>query len=104
MRILSARQRERKRERERERERVHGREREREHDRERERERESARQRERVFFIDCLLVPIHFIVEMIRWTGLAPREFEFHFPGNLTSTFLRNGPRLPLPTNHASFY
>jgi len=31
---------------------------------------------EREFFIDNLLVRIHFIVEMIRWTGLAPWEFE----------------------------
>ena len=35
-----------------------------------------------------LLVRIHFIIVMIRWTGLAPREFEFPFPGSLTSTFL----------------
>ena len=26
---------------------------------------------------------------MIRWTGLAPWEFEFLLPGSLTSTFLR---------------
>ena len=26
---------------------------------------------------------------MIRWTGLAPWEIEFPFPGSLTSTFLR---------------
>ena len=25
---------------------------------------------------------------MIRWTGLAPWEFEFPFPGSLTSTFI----------------
>ena len=25
---------------------------------------------------------------MIRWIGLAPWEFEFPFPGSLTSTFL----------------
>ena len=25
---------------------------------------------------------------MIRWTGLAPWEFEFPFPGSLTTTFL----------------
>ena len=31
---------------------------------------------EREFFIDNLLVRIHFIVEMIWWTGLAPWEFE----------------------------
>ena len=36
-----------------------------------------------------LLVRIHFIIVMIRWTGLAPWEFEFPFPGNLTSTFLQ---------------
>ena len=29
---------------------------------------------ERQFFIDNLLVRIHFIVVMIRWTGLAPWE------------------------------
>ena len=28
------------------------------------------------------------ITVMIRWTGLAPWEFEFLFPGSLTSTFL----------------
>ena len=28
-------------------------------------------------FIDNLLVRIHFIIVMIRWTGLAPWEFEF---------------------------
>ena len=41
------------------------------------------------FFIDNLLVRIHFIIVRIRWTGLAPREFEFSFPGSLTSTFPR---------------
>ena len=30
---------------------------------------------------DCIIV-------MIRWTGLAPREFEFPYLGRLTSTFL----------------
>ena len=43
---------------------------------------------EREFFIDNLLVQIHFIIVMIRWTGLAPWEFELPFPGSLTSTFL----------------
>ena len=38
---------------------------------------------EREFFIDSLLVRIHFIIVMIRWTGLAPWEFEFPFPGSL---------------------
>ena len=42
---------------------------------------------ERDFFIDNLLVRIHFIIVMIRWTGLAPWKFEFPFPGSLTSTF-----------------
>jgi len=42
----------------------------------------------REFFIDNLLVRIHFIIVMIKWTGLAPWEFEFPFPGSLTSTFL----------------
>ena len=30
---------------------------------------------EREFFIDNLLVRIHFIIVMIEWTGLAPWEF-----------------------------
>ena len=44
----------------------------------------------RQFFLDPnkVLVRFHFIIEMIRWTGLAPWEFEFPFPGSLTSTFL----------------
>jgi len=36
------------------------------------------------FFIDNPLVRIHFIIEMIWWTGLAPWEFEFPFPGKST--------------------
>ena len=43
---------------------------------------------EREFFIGNLQVQIHFIIEMIWWTGLAPWELEFPFPGSLTSTFL----------------
>ena len=43
---------------------------------------------EREFFISHLLVQIPFIIVMIRRTGLAPWEFEFPFPGSLTSTFL----------------
>jgi len=43
---------------------------------------------ERDLFIDNLLVRIHVIIVMIRWTGLAPWEIEFPFPGSLTSTFL----------------
>jgi len=39
----------------------------------------------REFFIDNLLVRNHFIIEMIRWTGLAPWEFEFpHLPRHCT--------------------
>jgi len=44
---------------------------------------------ERESFIEKLLVRIRFIIVMIRWTGLAPWEFKFPFPGSLTSTFLR---------------
>ena len=44
--------------------------------------------RKREFFIDNLLVRVHFIIVMIRWTGLAPWEFELPFPGGLISTFL----------------
>jgi len=43
---------------------------------------------EREFFIDNLLVRIHLIIVLIRWTGLAPREFEFLFSGSLMSTLL----------------
>jgi len=54
---------------------------------------------EREFFIDNLLVRIHFIIVMIWWTGLAPWKFEFPFPGSLTSTFLRPlDAKLALPT------
>ena len=42
----------------------------------------------RDLFIDNLLVQIHYDIVMIRWTGLAPWEFEFPFPGSLTSSFL----------------
>ena len=31
---------------------------------------------EREFFIENLLVRIHYIIVMLKWTGLAPREFE----------------------------
>ena len=43
---------------------------------------------EREFFIDNLLVRIHFIIVMIRWTSLALWVFESPFSGSLTSTFL----------------
>ena len=44
--------------------------------------------KERESFVHNLLVRIHFIIKMVRWTGLAPWEFEFPFPGSLVSTFL----------------
>ena len=43
---------------------------------------------ERDFLIDNLLARNRFIMVMIRWTGLAPWESEFPFPGSLASTFL----------------
>ena len=49
---------------------------------------------EREFFIYNVLVRIHFIIVMIRSTGLAPWEFKFPFPGNLISTFLGKGGRV----------
>jgi len=52
------------------------------------REQTRAALREREFFIDNLLVRIHFIIEIIWWTGLAPWEFELSFSGSLISTFL----------------
>ena len=39
------------------------------------------------FFVDNLMVRIHYIIVMMRWTGLAPWEFEFPFLGSLTSDF-----------------
>ena len=45
---------------------------------------ETIRPREREFFIDNLLVRIHLIIVMIRWTGLASSEFEFPLPCSLT--------------------
>jgi len=51
---------------------------------------------EREFFIDNLLFRIHFNIVMIRWTGLAPWEFGFLFPGSLTSTFLNHATCTPL--------
>ena len=35
-----------------------------------------------------VLVRIHIIIVMIRWTDLAPWDFDFSFPGSLTSTVL----------------
>ena len=57
-------------------------------------------QRQREFFTDNQMVRIHVIIVMIRWTGLAPREFEFPFSGSLTSTFLvETQVYIPLPAN-----
>jgi len=50
------------------------------------------RLRARAFFIDNLLVRNHFIIVMRRWPGVAPWEFEFPFPGSLTSTFPAHQP------------
>ena len=49
---------------------------------------------EREFFIDNLLVRIHFIIVMILWTGLVPWEFEFPFQGSIISTLLRRRKQL----------
>ena len=43
---------------------------------------------EREFFIDNLLVRIHFVIEMIMWTSLAPWEFALPFLGSLIFTLL----------------
>ena len=46
--------------------------------------------------LPLLLVRIHFIIETIRWTGLAPWEFEFPFLGSLTSS-VKMSKRVPMP-------
>ena len=56
----------------------------------------------RDFFIDNLLVRIHFIIVMIRWTGLAPWELEFPLPGSLTSSFLYESQMQPSPRESCS--
>jgi len=50
--------------------------------------RSSTADAERDFLIDNLLVRIRFIIALNRWTGLAPWEFAFTFPGGLASTLL----------------
>jgi len=57
-------------------------------------------EREREFCIDNLLVRIHYIIEMIKWTGLAPCEFEFPFPGSLISTFQGSQEKLSSLSSH----
>jgi len=47
-----------------------------------------AKPSEREIFIDNLLVRVHIIIVMSRWTGLAPWEFEIPFSGSLTPIFL----------------
>ena len=53
---------------------------------------------EREFFLDNLLVRNHLIIVMIRWTGLAPWEFEFPLLVSLTFTFLGSRETLATPT------
>ena len=53
---------------------------------------------EREFFIVNLLVRNHIIIVLIRWTGLAPWEFEFPSPGSFISTFLAYVVNRYLPT------
>ena len=56
--------------------------------------------RKRWFFMNNLLVRIHVIIVIIWWTGLAPWEFKFPFPGSLTHTLLHtslNGHACPNP-------
>ena len=48
----------------------------------------SSHDREREFFMENPLVRIHFIIAMLWWTGLAPWDFAFTFPGSLASTLL----------------
>ena len=47
---------------------------------------------QREFVVGNLLVRNHFMILMIRWTGLAPREFGLCFPGSLTSISLQYTP------------
>jgi hypothetical protein len=52
---------------------------------------------ERDFFIDNLLVRIHFIIVMIWWNGLASWEFEFLFSDSLIFTYLKSHQLSQLP-------
>ena len=59
--------------------------------------------RERDFSIDNLLVRNHFILEMSRWTGLAPWEFAFLFQEALDLPSCA-GPDVPeVPTESKDF-
>ena len=55
--------------------------------------------------MDTLLVRIHFIIVMIRWTGLALWEFEFPFRGSLYLPSLpgMEGKRRHRTVDHAPF-
>ena len=57
---------------------------------------------QREFCIDNLLVRIRYIIVMIKWTGLAPWEFDFFFAGSLTSTFLVGTLQFPISHSGAS--
>ena len=61
------------------------------------------RPRQREFFINNLLVRVHFIIVMIGWTGLAPWAFEFLFPCSLTSTSLNQALVTAATTMSADF-
>ena len=63
-------------------------ERESKREREKERERERERERDREKSFDNLLVQIHYVIQTIRGTGLAPWKFEFPVPSSLASTIL----------------
>jgi len=54
-------------------------------------------EREIEFFIDNLLVRIHFIIVMIRWTGLAPWEF-ISLPNNQHQHRTLHGQKEVLPS------
>ena len=60
------------------------------------------REVEREFLLENLLLRVPFVIVMIRWTGLEPWEFEFHFPGSLTFTFLVQ--EVPLHPPRYSFF
>ena len=45
---------------------------------------------EKEFVINNLLVRIHFIIVMIRWTGLAPWKFEFQASSHESDTLRRD--------------
>ena len=55
------------------------------------------------FFIDNLLVRVHFFIDRIWWTDLAPWEFEFPFPCSLIPTFLDHQVHSTLPRNQIRF-